>query len=205
MAVYNFIPYVTMDISVKFDCLNCGKEIYEFVSVPSVNMETQNIDVKHNYKNDSIQCSNCKKNYEYSIISSGIFEINDVYNSKINFEEYDLGRPDFRICPYNETLKVNQYGDVLNNSTNRIMNKRIKNGCYIVDDPRGIKQYDNGQRDYEWVHRLVALTWLKESPFYMVGEVDHIDENGLNNRIDNLEWLSRELHNKKTIEYYKNK
>lgn len=102
----------------------------------------------------------------------------------------------FRDCPYNQFLQVSQYGRVKNKTTNEILPQKMKNNCYIVDDPRGTIQYDLETRDYEWVHRLVALTWLTDSPYYMRGEVHHKNNNGFDNRLDNLSWVSGDGHKK---------
>lgn len=108
-----------------------------------------------------------------------------------NFDEI------FKDCPYNPLIQVSQYGNVKNKSTNEIIEQKVFNGCYIIKDPRGTVQYDNGERDFEWVHRLVALTWLKDSQFYMVGAVHHKDGNGINNHVNNLEWVNDNEHKRK--------
>jgi hypothetical protein len=117
----------------------------------------------------------------------GLIRRSILNNDKISDEE-------FKDCPYNSLLQVSQNGEVKNKVTNEIMPKEIRNGCFIVKDPRGMTQYDNGSRDYEWVHRLVALTWLTDSPAYMIGAVHHKDGNGLNNNVNNLEWLNNNDH-----------
>jgi hypothetical protein len=103
----------------------------------------------------------------------------------------------FKDCPYNSLVQVSQYGKVKNKSTNEIIEQKEFKGCYIVKDPRGTMRYDNGLRDFEWVHRLVALTWLTDSPSYMFGAVHHKDGNGLNNHVSNLEWVDENEHKKK--------
>jgi len=47
---------------------------------------------------------------------------------------------------------------------------------------------NNGIRKAYKVHRLVALTFIPNP--YNYTDVNHKDENKLNNRIDNLEWMS---------------
>lgn len=66
----------------------------------------------------------------------------------------------------------------------RILTQRINNsGYYIIN----IRQ--NRRRKNYYVHRLVALAFV---PGYFDGaQVNHKDENKLNNRWYNLEWVTR--------------
>lgn len=59
--------------------------------------------------------------------------------------------------------------------------------------------FKDGKCDHRSVHRLVAEAFL-ENPDNLP-EVNHKDENPLNNHVDNLEWCSRQYN----IEYSKNK
>lgn len=52
----------------------------------------------------------------------------------------------------------------------------------------------NGKKKYEFVHRLVALTFLDNPD--KLPEVDHIDRNRGNNNIENLRWVSKSENNK---------
>lgn len=49
------------------------------------------------------------------------------------------------------------------------------------------------------VHRLVACTFLENNNKLKLTEVDHIDENKLNNEIINLQWSTRSDNAKKKI------
>ena len=51
----------------------------------------------------------------------------------------------------------------------------------------------NGKRKDEFIHRLVALTFLDNPNKYPC--VNHKDENKLNNNVDNLEWCSWQYNN----------
>lgn len=45
------------------------------------------------------------------------------------------------------------------------------------------------------VHRLIAKTWIPNSNNY--SEVDHIDNNITNNKVENLQWVTRKINIKK--------
>ena len=71
---------------------------------------------------------------------------------------------------------------------------------------RGQPQYEfvilkgkDGNSHHESVHRLVALAFLENPANYP--EVNHKDENTLNNHVENLEWCTRQYN----IEYSKAK
>lgn len=71
---------------------------------------------------------------------------------------------------------------------------------------RGKLQYNfvilsdgKGNSEHKSVHRLVAEAFLSNPDD--LEEVNHIDKNPLNNRVDNLEWCSRQYN----IEYSKNR
>ena len=66
------------------------------------------------------------------------------------------------------------------NSKNNELAKTITNGYYIVKIKK--KSYS--------VHRLVALTYIKNPNNHPV--INHIDENKLNNKVENLEWVTQQ-------------
>jgi hypothetical protein len=99
---------------------------------------------------------------------------------------------EFKICPFNDSLEVSQYGRVIKAREDKSKDKMIilEQSVYkrhlIVENPRDKERFER-------VHRLVALTWLKDQ--YEKGlVVHHIDFNPLNNRVDNLCWLTGEEH-----------
>lgn len=48
---------------------------------------------------------------------------------------------------------------------------------------------DNGKHTTVPLHRIVATAWL-DNPYHL-SDVDHIDDDQLNNAVSNLQWLSR--------------
>ena len=75
-----------------------------------------------------------------------------------------------------------------NNSKERILKTYIERCGYLK-----VKFYKNGEKKDCLVHRLVAETFL-ENPENKP-EVNHIDENKENNRVDNLEWCDSNYNN----------
>lgn len=59
--------------------------------------------------------------------------------------------------------------------------------------------YKDKLRNCKLLHRVMAETFLKE--FSQQLEVNHIDGNKLNNKLYNLELLSKAMNNKKHIKF----
>ena len=59
----------------------------------------------------------------------------------------------------------------------------------------------NGQRKHKDIHRLVAETYIPNP--HNLPQVNHIDENKLNNHVDNLEWVTaRQNQEHSTAKFY---
>ena len=52
--------------------------------------------------------------------------------------------------------------------------------------------FGDGRRKLEHIHRLMALTYIPNTEH--LPQVNHIDENKLNNSVDNLEWCSQKYN-----------
>lgn len=79
-------------------------------------------------------------------------------------------------------LMISNTGQIIDVTT-KLELKQYTNNCgykYIV--------INNSKRQHLLVHRLVALAFIPNPN--NLSDVNHIDENKLNNNVDNLEWLS---------------
>lgn len=79
----------------------------------------------------------------------------------------------------------NRSGDKLDRREGKILSQ-CKRGRYL-----GVDLSKNGVSKSKSVHRIVARAFLKKTKFNVV---NHIDHNGFNNRVDNLEWCTHK-HN----------
>lgn len=77
-----------------------------------------------------------------------------------------------------EEYEINEKGQVRRNS--KILKPEIRTGYYSV----GLCK--NGKRIHKRIHRLVAETFIPNPD--NLPQVNHRDENKLNNQLDNLEW-----------------
>lgn len=90
---------------------------------------------------------------------------------------------------------VSEDGNIYSKRTNKPIYKTITNSGYYQ-----VKLYREGKSINKYVHRLVAETYLDNPNDF--SEVNHKDENKLNNSVDNLEWCDRiynELYNDKHL------
>lgn len=102
------------------------------------------------------------------------------------------------IANYEGLYKVNSIGEVYSIRTNKFINPTIRNNYLAV----GL--WKNGKVKMKSIHRLVAETFIPNPN--NLPQVNHIDENKLNNRVENLEWctakynLNYGTHTKKVVE-----
>lgn len=89
-----------------------------------------------------------------------------------------------------ENYEISNYGRIKNTKTNHIVkpDKEEKGYCRL-----SIKV--NGKKKHFAVHRLVAIAFIPNPENKK--QVDHIDNNKTNNRVENLRWVS----NKENAQY----
>jgi transcription elongation factor Elf1 len=85
--LHEFTPAITKSLSVKFKCLKCGNDVEEEISVPWPDMDGNDVGVEDTVDNGSIQCSNCEADYDYSIVSWGILQIDQLEIEEVDVED----------------------------------------------------------------------------------------------------------------------
>lgn len=98
---------------------------------------------------------------------------------------YDI--EEFRdVVGYEDLYEVSNEGRVRNKNTGKVR-KPHKNSGYLV-----VILYKDGKQKNCLVHRLVAKAFISNPNNYP--QVNHIDENKLNNNVENLEWCSAQYN-----------
>ena len=97
------------------------------------------------------------------------------------------------IIGYEGLYEISNFGRV-RNASQKIIKVQINNRGYYR-----IRLCKNGKYEQYFIHRLVAITFIPNKDISL--EVNHKDENKLNNKVDNLEWVTRkENMNRGTVQ-----
>lgn len=97
----------------------------------------------------------------------------------------------WRPIPGNPAYAVSNHGRVMR-TTGHTNGATIGRVLKPGKNSRGyffVNLHQNGERKFQYVHRLVALAFLGECPHGLV--VNHIDNNQLNNTPSNLEYVTQ--------------
>lgn len=87
-----------------------------------------------------------------------------------------------KIAGFNNQYQINTEGQI-KNSKDKILSQSISNSGYYR-----VHLCKDGKAKWYAVHKLVAQTFIP-NPLHLP-EVNHKDENKLNNNVDNLEWCN---------------
>lgn len=98
----------------------------------------------------------------------------------------------FKIIKEYPMYSVSTDGRVIRNTTRKIMHPSKKSNGYMQINLMTC----DGRRKKEYIHRLVALTFLPNEK--RLPEVNHIDGIRDNNQLSNLEWVSRKENVRKS-------
>lgn len=96
---------------------------------------------------------------------------------------------------YKGIYEVSNMGKVRSKVTNKLATTFKNDRGYII-----AKIYLNGRIKNERVHRLVAMTFIPNPNNYP--QVNHLDYDRTNNRVENLEWCTGEQNIKHSLPHF---
>ena len=106
---------------------------------------------------------------------------------------------DFKTLKNFSKYEINREGELFNKNTNFQLKGTVDKGyirVHIINDTTGKAQQ-------MFLHRLVAEAFLENPNEY--DEIDHIDNNKINNNVANLRWCSRSQNNTNREAYSSNR
>ena len=96
----------------------------------------------------------------------------------------------FKDIPGFPHYQINEIGEVYSLYSKRLLKPQINNSGYLVVD-----LHEGSKRNIKLIHRLVAETFLENDNPVEKTQINHKDENKLNNVISNLEWVTPSYNN----------
>lgn len=110
--------------------------------------------------------------------------------------QYDEDTEEWADWPLNSLYQVSNQGRVkrkeFTTTHNRTWKERILTNTETSDHYLKVGVKINGQQKDLRVHQLVAQTWI-DNP-YEYSEINHLNGNKLDNRVENLEWSNSKLN-----------
>lgn len=91
-----------------------------------------------------------------------------------------------------DNYQVSNFGQILSLNYERTRKPKLLKTSKDKNGYLRVSLYKNGKQNYFQIHRLVAETFLPNPN--NLPQVNHIDENKENNRVDNLEWCTHEYN-----------
>ena len=88
---------------------------------------------------------------------------------------------------FEDLYSISDTGKVLSKRSGRIRKTSVNNSGHEC-----IRIYKNKKQYNFTIHRLVAMTFIPNP--LSLKEINHIDENKLNNNVQNLEWCTRKYN-----------
>lgn len=117
--------------------------------------------------------------------------LKDLYNGGIKLMDGEI----FKVVPFNTDYKISNYGRVmsLKGGNEKIIKTQLKSKGKGNRLNEVVFLNTNGNPQKYLVSRLIMMVFnpIVNTELY---EVHHIDGNCLNNRLTNLQWLSKEQH-----------
>jgi hypothetical protein len=93
---------------------------------------------------------------------------------------------------YEGIYKVSNLGEVFSIKSNKKLKKHINTSGYPF-----VNLYKNKKGKTTTIHQIMAIAFLNHKPCKFERVVDHIDNNKLNNRLDNLQIISNRYNSYK--------
>ena len=92
----------------------------------------------------------------------------------------------YKIIPSFEKYEINVYGEVRNRTTKHILKPQKHSQGYLILRLSDSHNYT----ETVYIHRLMGITFMDNPNNY--SDINHIDGNKENNKLNNLEWCSRQ-------------